>query len=336
MNAAPPWKPGDPLVSVVTVTYQHAAFIEECVKSVLAQRTDFPFELLIGEDQSTDGTREICQRLADAHPERIRLFLRDRKDVIHILGRPTGRANVIGLYHEARGKYIAVCPGDDHWTDPGKLQRQVDLMEARQELSACFTNAWEERAGERNDYLRGWLKGQVPTGDLGPGDVLLRNYVPSQTFLFRRDLLLPLPKEFWTAPISDHLLVLHLASQGPIGYLDGHTAVRRAHPGGLISMKGALHKIEVNVATMEALRTMLGAPHAERLMTHRRQLLEEGLQLALDTGEREHARRFWDRLRTDPGSSIGLRRRLRMKVLLDHPGLAKAIHRLRTGTFGGR
>ena len=336
MTPAPPWKPGDPLVSVVTVTYQHAAFIEECVRSVLAQRTDFPFELLIGEDDSSDGTRAICQRLAAEHPDRIRLFLRDRRDVIHILGRPTGRANVIGLYHEARGKYIAVCPGDDHWTDPEKLQRQVALMEARPELSACFTNAWEERGGERTDYLRGWLKGDVPKGDIGPSDILTHNYVPSQTFLFRRELLFPLPDEFWTAPIGDHLLVLHLASKGPIGYLDAHTAVRRAHPGGLISMKGALHKIEVNIATMEALRSMMGGTHAKRLMDHRRALLEEGLRSALDRGEREHARSFWERLQADPEAALGLRRRLRMKVLLDHPRMAKVIHRLRSGTFGRR
>jgi hypothetical protein len=72
------------------------------------------------------------------------------------------------------------------------------------------------------------------------------------------------------------------------------------------------------------------------LEAHRRRLLEEGLQFALDKGERDQARKFWERITADEGATIGLRRRLRMRLLLDHPGLAKAFHRLRTGTFGRR
>src|SRR5262245_29671930 len=96
-----------PLVSIVTLTYQHAAYIAQCLDSLLAQRTDLPFEILIGEDESTDGTREICERYAREHPDRIRLFLRERKDVVHINGRPTGRFNFIKTLAEVRGKYIA-------------------------------------------------------------------------------------------------------------------------------------------------------------------------------------------------------------------------------------
>jgi hypothetical protein len=73
-----------PLVSVLVPTYQHAAYIAACLDGILAQRSDFALEILVGEDESTDGTRAICQRYAERHPDRIRLFLRERKDVMHI------------------------------------------------------------------------------------------------------------------------------------------------------------------------------------------------------------------------------------------------------------
>ncbi len=125
-----------PLVSVVVATYQHGAYIKDCLDSILSQRVDFPIEILVGEDGSADGTRELCIAYAKAHPERIDLILRDRSEVITINGDPTGRANVIDLYRRCRGKYIAVCEGDDKWTDPDKLALQVAALEADPALSA--------------------------------------------------------------------------------------------------------------------------------------------------------------------------------------------------------
>ena len=82
-----------PLVTVSIVTYNHRPYIEQAIDSVLMQETTFPFEICLGEDESTDGTREICREYAARHPDRIRLFLRSRKDVIHIFGHATGRQN---------------------------------------------------------------------------------------------------------------------------------------------------------------------------------------------------------------------------------------------------
>lgn len=330
MNHAPPWTPADPMVSVVTITYQHAPFIERNVGGVLEQRTSFQVEQLIGEDESTDGTREICLRLAAAHPERIRLFLRSRKDVMHIMGRPTGRANVLGLYREARGKYIAVCPGDDHWIDPEKLQLQVDLLERRPELSGCFTNAWEQKGDHREDYLRPWLRGTVPAKDTALDDLVERNFIPAATLVFRREILFPLPPAFLTAPISDWILVLHLAAQGPIGYIDRHTAVREVHPGGIISMKGQVHKLEMNIAMLHEIMTLV----PERLRLHaRKRLLElhlEALQWCVDQGLPAEASMFWRKLRALPWYDEPLRRRVRWEILANWPRLARWIHRLRS------
>lgn len=125
----------NPRVSVCVVTYNHVSFIEQCLESILIQQTDFPFEIILGEDESSDGTRAICKEYAEKFPDKIRLFLRSRKDVIYINGNPTGRYNFIENLKAAKGKYIALLEGDDYWTDPLKLQKQVDFMEKNEE---CF------------------------------------------------------------------------------------------------------------------------------------------------------------------------------------------------------
>jgi glycosyltransferase involved in cell wall biosynthesis len=118
----------DPVVSVCIQTYQHVAFIGKCLDSILMQETRFPFEIILGEDESTDGTRDICIAYANKYPGKIRLFLRSRKDVIYINGKPSGRFNFIENLKAAKGDYIAICEGDDYWTDKHKLQKQVDAM----------------------------------------------------------------------------------------------------------------------------------------------------------------------------------------------------------------
>src|SRR3954464_5744364 len=84
-----------PLVSVSVQTYQHAHYIKDCLEGILMQQTDFPFEILLGEDQSTDGTRKICIEYAQKYPDKVRLFLHQRENNITINGRSTGKFNVL-------------------------------------------------------------------------------------------------------------------------------------------------------------------------------------------------------------------------------------------------
>ena len=127
-----------PLVSVIVTTYQHAPYIRECIESIVSQKTAFPFEILIGEDGSIDGTREICTEFAERYPDKIRLFLRDRS--LSQFNYPGG--NVISFNSQfarvaSRGKYTAICEGDDYWTDERKLSIQVNEMERDESISIC-------------------------------------------------------------------------------------------------------------------------------------------------------------------------------------------------------
>lgn len=128
-----------PLVSVTTATFRHQPYIKDCIEGVLGQVTSFPIEFIIGEDGSTDGTREICKKYAEAHRDKIRLFLRDRatSQLYDESGNLIKRLNSAFNAISARGKYIALCEGDDYWTDPLKLQKQVEFLEENPGYALC-------------------------------------------------------------------------------------------------------------------------------------------------------------------------------------------------------
>ncbi len=127
-----------PLVSVCIQTYRHAAIIAQCLDGVMMQQTSFPFEIWIGEDDSNDGTRDICLQYARLYPKIIRLVLHHRANNMTIDGRPSGRFSFLYNSFKAKGTYIALCEGDDYWTDPLKLQKQFDYLEQHPDTVLCY------------------------------------------------------------------------------------------------------------------------------------------------------------------------------------------------------
>ncbi|WP_318643074.1 glycosyltransferase family 2 protein [Flavobacterium ardleyense] len=127
-----------PLVSVLFITYNHIDYIRQSLDGILMQVTSFDWEILIGDDESTDGTREICQEYARKYPNRIKLFLHKRENNISILNKPSGIFQMTYNILRCQGKYIAVCSGDDVWTDPYKLQKQLDLLEKEDNIILSY------------------------------------------------------------------------------------------------------------------------------------------------------------------------------------------------------
>lgn len=123
-----------PLVSVSTITYNHKDFIAKCIEGVLSQKTNFRIEYLIHDDCSTDGTTEIVRQYAEKYPDIIKPMYEQENQ--YSKGGPWG--SIVYNYPRARGKYIALCEGDDFWTDPYKLKKQVDFMESHPDYSCCF------------------------------------------------------------------------------------------------------------------------------------------------------------------------------------------------------
>ncbi len=117
------------MVSICCVTYNHGKYIAEALEGFLMQKTNFNFEILVGEDCSTDNTRNIVQDYCLKYPGRIRMVT-DEVNVGSI-------KNQVRIFDQAKGKYIAMCDGDDYWVDPLKLQKQVDFMECHEDSVIC-------------------------------------------------------------------------------------------------------------------------------------------------------------------------------------------------------
>ena len=219
-----------PVVSVCITAYNHADYIKKCLDGVLMQETSFRYELLIGEDESNDGTREICQAYAAKHPDKIRLFLRHRKDVIFIDGKPTGRYNFIETLKAAHGKYIALCDGDDYWTDRLKLQKQVDFMEQHTAYAICH------HGGQMHfEQDRQFVPLPSKPRQAGIERLIQDNFITTCSCLFRNRLFDTFPDWMYQAPIADYCLHILNAQHGLIGYLPDDMCVYRIHQGGIWS-----------------------------------------------------------------------------------------------------
>jgi glycosyltransferase involved in cell wall biosynthesis len=133
------------LVSISCLTYNHAPFLRECFDSFLAQKTNFDIEVLVHDDASTDGTQEIIQEYTSRFPAIFKPIIQKENQYSQGVRGIAVRFN----FTRSKGKYIATCEGDDYWTDPLKLQKQVDFLEANPNYSMCCTNYSEiNGAGE--------------------------------------------------------------------------------------------------------------------------------------------------------------------------------------------
>jgi glycosyltransferase involved in cell wall biosynthesis len=140
-----------PKVSVQVLTYNHAEFVAQALDSVLSQKASFEWEIVVGDDCSTDGTREILKSYARNHPERIRLLLHPQGLGPH---EPhlAGNNNLLATYRASRGEYVALLDGDDYWTDDSKLEKQVRFLDARPSCSLCCHAVAVEYSGERGQH----------------------------------------------------------------------------------------------------------------------------------------------------------------------------------------
>src|SRR5690606_16372266 len=122
-----------PLVSICCITFNHVNFIRDAIDGFLMQKTDFPFQILIHDDASTDGTEEIIREYESNHPDIIKPIYETENQ--YVKGRKGSRTF---NFPRAKGKYIAMCEGDDYWIDSLKLQKQVDFLEANPTFSGTF------------------------------------------------------------------------------------------------------------------------------------------------------------------------------------------------------
>lgn len=273
-----------PVVSVCVPTYQHARFIAECLDSILSQEAAFPIEILIGEDMSSDGTREICIAYADKYPDKIRLFLNDRENLIYFDGRPSGRTNFLNLVSESRGEFIAICEGDDYWTDKSKLEQQVSVLREHLECSFVYHNA-SITGGHRNgkDFSIGLAEGVY-----GIEYVISKPwFIPTQSILLRRELL-KVDGWFKHTYNGDLAIQLMLAAQSPYYFIDKIMSVYRVHEGGSNHGRKIFYHHVKQIETLSILNSELKFKY-DHLFKKKIESLRAGLELAAQNGAFESA-----------------------------------------------
>jgi len=230
-----------PLVSVCMITYNHEKFISEAIEGVLMQETTFPIELVIGEDCSTDNTAKIIEGYAGKYPNLIRA--RCNKSNMGMT------PNIIQTLKECSGKYIALCEGDDYWTDPNKLQKQVDFLECNKDYAICFHNSKVLKNGEIVDnYLKNIVNDTTTILDLAR-----ENYIYTALCLTRNYFSNGLPEFYQSCPAGDYLLWMLSAQNGKIKYIDEVMSVYRVHEGGIWSTKTTIEKIEASALVQKIL-----------------------------------------------------------------------------------
>ena len=230
-----------PLVSVCMVTYQHADFVGKAIESILSQVTNFRFELLIGEDCSSDGTRGICKQYAERYPDIIRLFLRRREDVIKINGRPTGRYNFCETLASAKGKYIALLEGDDYWVDDLKLQKQVEFLEKQPECSACIHQV--NRVEQDGTTLGPFVEDPLPR--FSTKDLLSKTRHHTSSLMLRNlPWLQSIPEWHKDVLLMDRLLAILISFTGPLGFIDQTMSHYRLHSGGIYTGEGGIRRLK--------------------------------------------------------------------------------------------
>lgn len=221
-----------PTVSIICNTYNHQSFITDALEGFLMQRTTFPVEILIHDDASTDGTVEIIKDYHEKHPALI--FPIFQKENQYEKGISVGQIN----RSRSRGRYIAFCEGDDYWTDPLKLQKQVDFLEGHPEYSVCVGGFVRLYQSTKQKISR--------TKRIKPNDNGLNGYTFTLNDKRCLDLMQPLTSlqknsiqdvEFSAYRYRrDTHVFYHLLKKGPGFYMLEHLGVHRVHPGGVNSM----------------------------------------------------------------------------------------------------
>lgn len=311
-----------PLVSIICITFQHEGFIRATLDGFLAQETDFPFEVIIHDDHSTDGTAAIIREYAAEHPDIFVPVLQEENQY------SKGRKPWTVVFPMARGRYIAMCEGDDHWIDPTKLQRQVDALEADQHAVGCFTDAWNEMDGVRTSYMDGIYASKPANERSDQRAMIMGQNIPACTIMVRREAAVPLPSILNKAPVGDTLLYVHVTRSGPLLYLPGFTAVRTMHAGGVHSLKAKLHKLEVQWKLLPMLNEVTSGQYATEIQRKLTTVALTGWTEALKERDRKAMARWWKvaKDRPDQGWNLTTTWRNWMKVHL--PGLERVYARV--------
>ncbi len=215
-------KPQRPAVSICCLAYNHEKYIRDALDSFLAQKTSFPIEVLIHDDASTDGTADIIREYEKKYPDIIKPVYQTENQY------SKGVKNISGIFNfpRAKGRYIAMCEGDDYWTEPDKLEKQVAYLDSHPGCSLCFHSARQVTVdGSITDgYMRPYRKDRK----VSPEEIIDKTSgYAMNSMVFPVEVVEHIPDYYWNCPIGDIPMQLMMAEKGWAYYMDEAMSVYR-------------------------------------------------------------------------------------------------------------
>ena len=279
-------------VSVLMITYNHGNYIAQAVNSVLMQETNFDYELVIGEDCSTDNTCEILVGLAARYPEKIKLLNTEKN-----LG---PNQNFVRTFKACKGQYISLLEGDDFWTVPHKLQKQADFLDNHPDCVVCFSNTAvvSEDGGATLKLAERPGQKEISTIE----DLVQQNFSVTCSVMFRSGYVNEFPDWWFRLTNTDWMLQIFLVEYGKIGYIPEVMAAHRKHPDGIWTRLDDIELLKARTMGYEAINRHLDyrydnlirpylSKHWENLAV---ELAERGYQLARQDEKIENVLTIFD------------------------------------------
>ncbi|SOE21848.1 Glycosyl transferase family 2 [Spirosomataceae bacterium TFI 002] len=224
-----------PLVSICLITYNHARFLKISLDSIFSQKTDFDFEVIIGDDCSQDGTQEIIKPYLEQFPDKVKCFFHPKNLSKTYTQFTPGKLNFVHGLYNCSGKYVVHVEGDDYFTSELKLQTQVDFMESNPTYAACFHNSLMkfEDGSSQIDYL---INPPDQKSVITAEDLLAERemwFMATAAVMFKREVVNHLADWFGRSKSGDIPLYVLLSQIGPIGYIPKEMSVYRRHDAGM-------------------------------------------------------------------------------------------------------
>ena len=231
-----------PTVIVWCLTYNQKDFIRDALNGFVMQQTTFPFEVVVHDDASTDGTTDVVMEYAERYPEIIKPMVEKENQ-----WRKGGLKHIISIMneHHRRGKYIAFCEGDDYWADPNKLQQQVDFLEGNPDYSMCFHSAKKKYETD----VHAWIDCEnIQDKDYDPTDIFINWTVPTASVLCRKEAMDFYAKLKHPELIQNYdiFIILSCAMVGKLRGMHEQMSVYRIQGEGLTYNKEALVRCTMN------------------------------------------------------------------------------------------
>jgi len=237
-----------PMVSIACLAYNHGKYIRDTLDGFLMQKTTFPVEILIHDDASADNTAEIIREYEARHPNLFKVIYQTENQY------SKGNKPAILNRGRAKGKYVALCEGDDYWTDPLKLQKQVDFLEVNENYSMACSNY--SIVDENKEVIDLWAWKGDKTNPVISQEVILERYTPQLlTVLMRKIHLDKIDAAYseYSFPNGDVALFSAVTKFGPCHFMNEITGCYRKNPNGIWSEKSIAEKLNMRFTTLKNL-----------------------------------------------------------------------------------